>query len=112
MADKIKILFSVLVAVGALGAFYYFGDESLLMRVAGLLAALGVITFVMMQTALGRTGWAFVQDAQIELRKVVWPTRKETLQTTLIVIAMVIVIAIFLWILDMILVWAVRLVTG
>ena len=112
MADKLKILVSILIVIAAIGGFYYFGDQSTLMRTLGLLFALAVVTFIMMQTTMGRGAWAFAQDAQVELKKVVWPTRKETVQTTLIVMAMVIVIAIFLWILDMILVWAVRLVTG
>ena len=112
MADKLKILVAVLIVIGSIGAFYYFGDESLLMRVLGLLFALAVVTYVMLQTAMGKGAWAFAQDAQVELKKVVWPTRKETIQTTLIVMAMVILIGIFLWLLDMLLVWAVRLITG
>ena len=112
MADKLKILVSILIVVGSIGAFYYYGDQSLLMRVLGLLFALAVVTYVMLQTTMGKGAWAFAQDAQVELKKVVWPTRKETTQTTLIVMAMVVVIGIFLWLLDMLLVWAVRLITG
>ncbi len=111
MADQLKILASIALVVGAIGAFYYFGDQSTLLRVIGLLVAMGIVTAIMLQTAKGRTAWAFVQDAQVELRKVVWPTRKETGQTTLIVMAMVIVIAIFLWMLDSLLIWAVRSLT-
>jgi preprotein translocase subunit SecE len=112
MADKLKIIVSLLLVAGSIGAFYYYGDQSLLMRVLGLLFALALVTYVMMQTTMGRGAWAFAQDAQIELKKVVWPTRKETIQTTLIVMGMVVVIAIFLWLLDMLLVWAVRSITG
>ena len=68
--------------------------------------------FIALQTDKGRNIWLFFQDAQIEVRKVVWPTREETLQTTLIVIAVVIVIAIILWLLDMFLGWAVRGLLG
>ena len=106
------MLLSGLIAIGALGSFYYFGEHSTFLRVVGLLVALAVITVLMMQTMVGRTTWALVQDSQVELRKVVWPTRKETVQTTLIVMAMVVVIAIFLWILDAGLIWAVRWLTS
>ena len=112
MADKLKILVAVLIVIASIGAFYYYGDQSLLMRVLGLLFALAVVTYIMLQTAMGKSAWAFTQDAQVELKKVVWPTRKETTQTTLIVMAMVVLIGIFLWLLDMLLVWAVRLITG
>ena len=112
MADKIKYALAVLVIGGAIGGFYYYGDHSLLYRVIGLLAALGIATAIMTQTAAGKQAWAFIGDANIEVRKVVWPTRKETTQTTLLVIAMVIVVALILWVFDMFLTWAVQLLTG
>jgi len=112
MADKLKIALAVLLAVSAVGGFYYFGDQSLLLRVIGLLVALGIITAIMLQTAVGRGSWAFVQDAHTEVRKVVWPTRKETVNTTLVVIAVSILMAVFLWVLDGILLWAVKHLTG
>lgn len=55
---------------------------------------------------------AFAREARVELRKVIWPTRQETLQTTLVVLVMVVVVAIFLWLLDMLLLWAVNGLTG
>ncbi len=111
MTDKLKFVLVALIVVASLGSFYYFSDQSMLLRVIGLLVALGAVIAVMLQTETGRGVWVFVQDSQIEIRKVVWPTRKETVQTTLIVIGMVIVIAIFLWLLDMFLIWAVRSIT-
>lgn len=113
MADKLKWLVSALLLAGAIWAFYFFSDQAILpVRVIGLLAAIGVITAILLQTAQGRNAWAFIQDSQVELRKVVWPTRKETVQTTLIVVVMVILIAIFLWGLDSLFVWAVKMLTG
>lgn len=111
MTDKLKFALAVLIVIASLGSFYYFSDHSMLLRVIGLLVALGAVTGIMLQTAMGRGAWVFVQDSQVEIRKVVWPTRKETVQTTLLVIVMVIVIAIFLWLLDMLLIWAVRSIT-
>jgi len=66
----------------------------------GLLLASGVALAITLQTDQGRTVWAFIQDAQVEVRKVVWPTRQETLQTTGIVVITVIFFAIIMGILD------------
>jgi preprotein translocase subunit SecE len=112
MADKIKMLIAIIVLAGSVWAFYYFGDQSTLLRVGGILVALAIATAVMLQTATGRNAWAFIQDSQTEIRKVVWPSGKETWQTTGIVMVMVVLIAIFLWFLDMFLIWAVKLLTG
>jgi len=112
MADSIKFIFAGLLTAAAVGGFYAFPDQSLLLRVIGLLVAAGIVTAILLQTAVGRRAWAFVGEARNEVRKVVWPTRKETVQTTLVVIAMVVVIAILLWFVDVFLMWAVRLLTG
>ncbi len=101
-----------LLVAGALGAFYYFGDQSLLLRVVGLLAVIGLALWLGFRTQKGRDVWAFVKEAQVEVRKVVWPTRQETVRTTLIVVVMVVVVAGFLWILDAGLSWLVQWLTG
>ena len=110
--DTIKIGISILIVVSATALFYIYSEHSLFMRVAGLLAAIAVAVFISFKTEKGQQLWGFVQDAQIEVRKVVWPTREETVQTTMIVILMVIVIAIILWLLDMFLGWSVGLLLG
>ena len=71
--------------------------------------AAGAIAFT---TDKGRAAWEFMRDSRTELRKVVWPTRKETTQTTLVVIGVVTLVAIFLWMVDGVLSWIVRLVLG
>jgi len=98
--------------IGALGAFYYFADQSLLLRVIGLLVALIVSALIAYRTALGKAAWAFIRESRTEIRKVVWPTRKETAQTTMFVIAAVIIMGIFFFMLDMLLGWAVRVLTS
>ncbi len=98
--DILKLTIALLILISAVAAFYVYADESQLLRVIGLLAATGVSIAIALQTEKGRTLWAFIQDAQIEVRRVVWPTRQETLQTTAIVIIAVIVFAIILGILD------------
>ncbi|OGT64232.1 MAG: preprotein translocase subunit SecE [Gammaproteobacteria bacterium RIFCSPLOWO2_02_47_7] len=110
--DTIKIALSILIVASATTLFYLYSEHSLLLRVVGLLAAIVIAVLITLKTEKGRQLWIFVQDAQIEVRKVVWPTREETLQTTMIVILMVVVIAIFLWLLDMFLGWSIGQLLG
>ena len=98
--DILKLIIAVLILISAVAGYYYFADESQLLRVVGLLAATGVAIAITLQTEKGRNIWSFIQDAQVEVRKVVWPTRQETVQTTLIVIVAVIFFAIVLGVLD------------
>jgi len=110
--DKFKFALAVLILGAAVGGFYLLVDQSLLLRVIGLLAAAGVATAVVSQTAAGRQLWGFLGDSRVEVRKVVWPSRKETTQTTLVVVLMVVVVAFILWMFDWVLTWAVQLLTG
>lgn len=111
-ADTFKLLAAGAIALSALVAFYVFADHSLLIRVIGLLAAAGVAVVIALKTEWGAETLEFVQGSRAELRKVVWPTRAETTQTTLIVIAMVVIMGLLLWLFDILLFWLVRLVTG
>jgi preprotein translocase subunit SecE len=110
--DTAKLVVAVLIAVSALTAFYIFAEQSLLYRVLGLLAAAGVAAAVALQTQKGRYLLEFIQDAQIETRKVVWPSRQETIHTTLIVLAVVVIVSFILWLLDMFLGWSIGLLIG
>ncbi len=112
MADKIKLSLALIIVISAMVAFYSFPDQSLLLRVIGLLAAASVASAVALQTALGQNTWGFGRGAVIEVRKVVWPTGKETRQTTLVVMAMVLVMGLILWVFDLFLGWAVNFLTG
>jgi preprotein translocase subunit SecE len=98
--DTVKLGAALLVLTGAVVAFYYYADASKLIRVVGLVAAVGVAAAVALQTEKGRTLSGFIRESQVEVRKVVWPTRQETVQTTFVVIIVVIIIALFLWFLD------------
>ena len=110
--DIAKLAAAALLLVGGIVAFYYFADWSALLRVVGLLAIAGGAVAIAFQTAPGRQLWQFVSDARMEVRKVVWPTRQETIQTTLVVMAMVVVLGIVLWLFDMILMGILRFLTG
>jgi preprotein translocase subunit SecE len=110
--DTLKLWVAVMLMAGGVYGFYHFEDQHAVIRVLGLLSVAGVALFVASQTAFGRTVLGFISGANSEVRRVVWPTRTETLQTTLVVILLVLLLGIFLWVLDMILLWAVQLLTG
>ncbi len=110
--DTPKLVAAVAIAAAAIAAFYYFDEQILLIRVIGLLIAVGVAVAIMLTTETGSNFMGFYHDSRTELRKVVWPTRQETLQTSMIVILLVFIMGIFLWLLDMFLFWLVRLLTG
>ena len=112
MLDNLKIIVALVLVIAATVAFYVFSEQSQLLRVAGILVAIGIAAGITYTTEKGQQIWFFLQGAQIEVRKVVWPTREETVQTTLIVILVVVFIAIFLWLLDMFLGWAIGHVLG
>ena len=110
--DLVKLVVAALIVIAAVAGFYVFEDQSTPLRVAGLLAATGVAAWIGLQTEPGRNLWNFLQEAQVEVRKVVWPTRQETIQTTLLVIVVVILAALILWGLDTVLGWAIRQLIG
>jgi len=98
--DVIKwALVIVLIAVGVIGNSH-FSAQPLLYRVLALIALAAVAALVGYNTQKGADLWALVQGSMVELRKVVWPTRQETNQTTLIVVAVVLVMSIILWLVD------------
>jgi preprotein translocase subunit SecE len=110
--DVVKQVISVIIVVVGVAAFYYFSEVPLLFRVIGLIVAALVVVGTMLTTGVGRNVWAFVLESKQEVRKVVWPTREETFRTTLLVFAMVFLVGLILWLLDMFLFWGVRLLTG
>lgn len=112
MADKIKLLIAVLLVVVGVVGYYYLSAMPALVRVlmvVGGLVAGAVVTYF---TVPGKAFFAFAGEARDETRKVVWPTRKETIQTTAIVLLFVFVMAVFLWIVDSILLWLVGMALG
>ena len=110
--DLVKwLVVAALVVVGVVGN-QYFSAEPVLYRVLGLVVLAGVAAFVAFQTARGQAFAVLLKEARVEIRKVVWPTRQETTQTTLIVVAVVLVMALLLWGLDSLLGWLISLIVG
>jgi preprotein translocase subunit SecE len=89
----------LLITVGVVGN-QYFATESLLYRVIALVVLAAIAAFVAVQTSRGGRFAALLKEARVEIRKVVWPTRPELIQTTAIVIVFVLVVALMLWIMD------------
>jgi len=112
ISDVVKQVFSVVFVIAGIAAFYYFSDVQLLYRVLGLIVVIVVVGGMMLSTEVGKNVWKFILESKQEVRKVVWPTREETTRTTLLVFAMVSIVGLFLWLLDMFLFWGVRLLTG
>ncbi len=111
-ADTARLAVAVALLVGAIVAFYWFADQLLLIRVLGLLAVAGVSIFIASQTVVGHSVISFLGNTRTEVRKVVWPTRAETTQTVMAVMFVVILMGVFLWVLDMFLLAAIRMLTG
>ena len=110
--DTVKLLLSIVLLVAGVAGFYYYEAEGLIYRVLGLLVFVLIALGTVYTTNLGQSVVGFGRESRAEVRKVVWPTRQETVQTTLMVIVAVIVIGIFLWFIDMMLVNAVQYLTG
>ncbi len=110
--DGLKWLVVVALLAAGIGGNVYYDDQSLLYRVIGLIAIALVAAFIAVQTVQGAAFWKLAKEARTEIRKVVWPTRQETTQTTLIVVAFVFVMALILWGLDTLLGWLVSLAIG
>ena len=110
--DWLKWMIAIaLLAAGVVGNWYY-QDESLLLRVLGLLVLAIAAVAIALQTERGRAIWVLLKESRSEIRRVVWPTRDETLQTTLIVLLLVLAFSLILWLLDSALSWLVSSVIG
>ncbi|MBU6492151.1 preprotein translocase subunit SecE [Pandoraea sp.] len=106
-SDKLLLLLAAVLVVLGVAAFYVFALQSFYVRLGALIAgvALGAIVALMSQS--GKRFLAFAKDAYREVGKVVWPTRKEATQTTAIVFAFVVVMALYLWLTDKVIEWSV-----
>jgi len=100
MADKIKVALAVLLLIAGIAGFYFLSESPMVVRVASVLAGIVAGAVLGWTTAPGRQFFSFAQEAVVETKKVVWPTRKESLQTTGAVFAFVVAMAVFLWITD------------
>jgi preprotein translocase subunit SecE len=110
--DTVKLIVAITILVGSVFGYYYYASASALLRAVGVFAGFIVAVAVAFQSAQGQTLWRFIQGSRVELRKVVWPTREETFQTTIVVIVFATIMGVFFWLLDLSLLWFTSMVTG
>lgn len=105
MADKIKFALALVLLAAGVAGFYLLSEQAMILRILAVLAGMGLAAAVAWQTESGQRFFSFAKEAATEAKKVVWPSRKETLQTTGAVFAFVVVMAVFLWLTDKSLEW-------
>jgi preprotein translocase subunit SecE len=112
MADKLKLLVAVLLVIAGVAGYYFFADSPMIVRVLSVLAGVVIGAAVAGMTRAGRQFFVFAGEARDEAKKVVWPTRKETVQMTGVVVLFVVVMAVFLWAVDSTLLWLMKMAMG
>ncbi|MGQ0443317.1 MAG: preprotein translocase subunit SecE [Methylophilaceae bacterium] len=100
MIDKIKLVLSLLLVAAGIAGFYLLADSALVLRILAFLAGIALAIAVFRTTPTGQNALEFVGEAIAEAKRVVWPTRKETIQTTIAVFILVLVMAAFLAVVD------------
>ena len=110
--DTLKLLIAGAILLSGIFGYYYYAEVSVLVRAIGLLLAFGLGVVVALKSTRGQALMKFVQGSRVELRKVVWPTREETIQTTVTVLVFTLIMGVFFWLLDMFLLYATRFLTG
>ena len=111
--DIVKWIVAIgMVLSGIYANAYVYAAEPALYRALGLLLVVMVAAGIVMTTVQGKAFWLLAKNARIEIRRVVWPTRIETVQTTALVIAVTLLMALILWLLDTLLSWAVSYIIG
>jgi len=105
--DGLKWVLVALLLITGVAANYYFVEQALAIRLAGWLVLAVIVLLIAAQTSKGKVVVSFAKEARTELRKVVWPTRQETIQTTILVMVVVTLMGLILWGLDSILLWAI-----
>ena len=110
--DSAKLVLAAAMLVAGIGGYYWFADVPTAVRLLMVLAGVALGAAFLFWSTQGQVLWQFVQGSRVELRKMVWPTRQETLQTTLVVAVFVLLLGVFFWLVDMLLAWAMRHLTG
>ncbi|WP_295687645.1 preprotein translocase subunit SecE [uncultured Nevskia sp.] len=110
--DTLLLISALALLIGGLAVYYVFLELPKSVRLLLLLGSIAAAVAAVYRTAIGHSLWSHVQGARVELRKVVWPTRQESLQTTLIIAIFVLIVALMMWGLDATLLWGVQKLTG
>ena len=112
LTGKLTVAVAIALLVAGVAAYYLLDTRPDWQRWGstgiGVVAALAVFAL----SPMGRRFWQFILDSRVELRKVVWPSRQETLQTTAVVFGFIVIAGLFFWVLDVLLAWGTRLLSG
>ena len=100
MVDKIKLVLSLLLVAAGIAGFYLLAYKALVLRILAVITGLVAAGVLFRTTPVGQQSFGFLGDSIAEAKRVVWPTRKETMQTTMIVFVLVVVMAAFLAVVD------------
>ena len=111
-ADNVKLAAAIVIVVAGVAGYYLLASQPTWMRWLPVIGSLALAAVVVAFSRYGTEFRRFVELARIEPRKIVWPTRQETLQTTLVVFGFVIIAGLFFWLLDLVLAWATKALTG
>ena len=112
LLDTVKLLGSVLILLVGIISYYYLIQISILFRVLMVIASVVVSLIIFFQTQRGNVLWEFFQGSRVEIKKVIWPTKQETFQTTLMVFVFVLIMGIFFWLLDFLLLFVTSAITS
>ena len=110
--DTLKMASAVAILLMSVFSFYYFPELSVLIRVLVVIFSVVMSLLIFFKTQRGLIFWEFLQGSRVEMRKVVWPTKQETIQTTLTVFVFVLVLGIFFWLLDFLLLYITTSITS
>jgi len=110
--DTLKMASAVAILLSSVFSFYYFAELSVLIRVLAVIFSVILSLMIFFSTQRGIIFWDFLQGSRVEMRKVVWPTKQETIQTTLTVFVFVLVLGIFFWLLDFLLLYITTSITS
>ena len=110
--DKAKLVVSILLLLGGIAGYYVLGNQPTWQRWLAVVAGVVLAAAILIPSQYGRDLKQFILDARIELRKIVWPTRRETGMTTGVVLLFVVIAGIFFYGVDLVLAWATRHLTG
>ncbi len=110
--DNALMILSIVALLAGVVAFYWYEEDPLALRLAMVGSGVVVAGGLAWVSWYGREFWQFAQAARVELRKVVWPEREDTVRTTVLVIVFASLMGLFFWVLDLILTWLIRLLTG
>jgi preprotein translocase subunit SecE len=110
--DNALLILSIAAILGGIAAFYWYDEQALPLRIGMVVVGLAAGAGLMWLSSYGREFVQFSQAARVELRKVVWPDRQETIRTTYIVFGFAVLMGLFFFVLDWVLTWMTRLLGG